>query len=87
MFVHPEQVAAVLARHSEVRKIRLVVDQSDGVDVMTLHCEVGDAPEGLAAALAASLANVCRLKGRVELVAPGSLANDGKVIDDVRKLV
>ncbi len=87
MFVHPSQVAAVLARHAEVRKGRVVVDQGDGVDVMTLRCEVEGAPQGLAAAIAESLQAVCKLKGRVELVEIGSLPNDGKVIDDVRKLV
>ena len=87
MFVHPSQVAAVLARHAEVRKGRVVVDQGDGVDVMTLRCEVEGAPQGLAAAIAESLQAVCKLKGRVELVEIDSLPNDGKVIDDVRKLV
>ncbi len=51
---------------------------------MTLKAEAAGG-EGLEAALAASLAEVCKLKGGVELVAPGSLPNDGKVIDDIRK--
>ena len=86
MFVHPEQVAAVLARHPEVSKGRLVVDRAGGVDAMTLHCEVEGGSEGLAEAVAESLRAVCKLKGRVELAPPGSLADDGKVIDDVREL-
>ncbi|MFQ5784546.1 MAG: phenylacetate--CoA ligase family protein [Alphaproteobacteria bacterium] len=87
MFVHPEQIAAVVARHPEVRKARLVVDRAANMDVMTLRCETEGAPEGLVAAVAESLQAVCKLKGRVELVAPGSLPNDGKVIEDLRKLV
>ena len=83
----PEQVHAVITRHPEVLKGRLVVDQDTGVDVMTLHCEVAAPAEGLAAAVAESLRSVCKLKGRAVLVEPGSLATDGKVIDDVRKLV
>ena len=51
---------------------------------MTLHCEVASSDADLADALVASLRDVCKLRGEVELVAPGSLANDGKVIDDVR---
>ena len=86
MFVHPEQVAAVITRHPEILKGRLVVDQDAGVDVMVLHCEVAAPAEGLAAAVADTLHSVCKLKGRAVLVEPGSLANDGKVIDDVRKL-
>jgi phenylacetate-CoA ligase len=86
MFVHPEQVAQVLARHPEVGKGRLVVEQEDGLDVMTLHCEVSGAAEGLADALAETLQAVCKLRGRVSIVPPGSLADDGKVIDDQRDL-
>ncbi len=86
LFVHPQQVAAVLARHPEVGKARLVVDRVENVDVMTLYCEVAGKPPGLAEALAESLQAVCKLKGRVEFARVGGLANDGKVIDDVRKL-
>ncbi len=32
MFVHPEQVAAVLKRHPEIRRARLVVTNPDGND-------------------------------------------------------
>ena len=84
MFVHPEQVAEVLRRHPEVIKGRLVVDREADIDVMTLHCEVASSEADLADALVVSLREVCKLRGEVELVAPGSLANDGKVIDDVR---
>jgi phenylacetate-CoA ligase len=84
MFVHPAQVADVLKRHKEVAKARLIVDRKDQNDVMTLRCEAaGDA--ALAARIAESIQSVCKLKGEVELVAPGTLPNDGKVIDDVRK--
>jgi phenylacetate-CoA ligase len=51
---------------------------------MTLHCEAADR-EGLAAAVAASIRDVTKLRGEVLLVAPGSLANDGKVIEDARQ--
>lgn len=85
MFVHPSQVAEVLRRHPEVDRGRLVVDSADNRDLMTLHCEVpGERPEALAAAIAASLREVCKLRGEVRLVDAGTLANDGKVVDDVR---
>jgi len=54
---------------------------------MTLRCEVATPAEGLAAAIARTVNAVCKLKGRVELVAPDCLPRDGKVIDDVRALV
>ncbi len=86
MFVHPHQVAAVLARHPEIGKGRLVVDRVEGADAMTLYCESANPSQDLSTAVAESLRAVCKLGGGVEIVAPGSLANDGKVIDDRREL-
>ncbi len=86
MFVHPSQLAEVLKRHPEVVKGRLVVDTADGLDRMILHAEVaGGGSDGLKAALVDSLHEVTKLRGGVSFAAPGSLANDGKVIDDQRK--
>jgi phenylacetate-CoA ligase len=86
MFVDPEQVIAVQKRHPELAKVRLVVDWVDKQDVMTLHAEVtdGGSPE-LAKAVEGSIQNLCKVRGGVSFAAPGSLANDGKVIADVRK--
>jgi phenylacetate-CoA ligase len=85
MFVTPKQVQEVLRRHPEVLKARLVVSGETGNDRMTLKCEVRERPAGLAEALVASIRDVTKLRGEVELVAPGTLPNDGKVIDDTRK--
>jgi len=89
MFVHPGQVAEVLRRHPEVGRGRLVVEGEMANDRMTLHAECAgapdNAPEGLAAALAGSIRDVTKLRGEVRLVAPGSLPNDGKVIEDARR--
>jgi phenylacetate-CoA ligase len=52
---------------------------------MTLHVEVDGQPEGLAAKLAESMRDITKLRGEVLLCAPGSLPNDGKVIDDARR--
>jgi phenylacetate-CoA ligase len=86
MFVHPAQIADVLRRHSEVVRARLVVDQRDGKDEMTLHCEVAAGNDALAAAIAETTHALCKLRGAVTFAAPGSLPNDGKVIEDRRKL-
>jgi phenylacetate-coenzyme A ligase PaaK-like adenylate-forming protein len=85
MFVTPSQVNEVLRRHPEVSRARLVVEGEAGNDRMTLKCEVASRVEGLAAALVASIREVTKLRGEVELVAPGTLPNDGKVIEDLRK--
>ena len=84
MFVHPEQIAAVLKKHPEVARARLVVTNPDSNDRMLLLCECagGDA---LATAVAESVREVTKLRGDVRFVAPGSLPNDGKVIADERK--
>lgn len=84
MFVHPGQIGEIARRHPEVGKARLVVERHDHVDRMTLVCEVGARPEGLAAAIASTLTSITGLRGEVALAAPGELANDGKVIDDRR---
>jgi phenylacetate-CoA ligase len=84
MFVWPEQVAEVLRRHPELVRGRLVVGRGDEADTMQLRAEAASAPEHLAAAVAETLRAVTKLGGRVELVAPGTLPDDGKVIDDTR---
>ena len=91
MFVHPQQVAAAIARHPEVRKARLVVSGEMANDRMELLCEVAGSPEDGAAAelagrIAESVRETTKLRAEVRLVAPSSLPNDGKVIEDTRKL-
>jgi phenylacetate-CoA ligase len=85
MFVHPSQVAEVARRHPEVGRARLVVEGEMANDRMTLKVEVAGSPEGLAAAVAASVRDVTKLRAEVLLAAPGSLPNDGKVIEDARR--
>jgi phenylacetate-CoA ligase len=85
MFVHPGQVAEVLRRHPGVGRARLVVAGEMADDRMTLHVEAADT-EGLAAAIATSVRDVTKLRADVVLAAPGSLPNDGKVIEDTRKV-
>ena len=86
MFVHPSQVADILKRHPQIVKGRLVVTGEMGNDEMTLHCEVADinSASNDADAIIASIRDVTKLRGEVQLVAAGSLPNDGKVIEDAR---
>jgi phenylacetate-CoA ligase len=62
----------------------LVVARAGEQDVMTLRAETSEADADLKAKLAQTLQSVTKLKGEVELVPPGSLPNDGKVIADER---
>ncbi len=84
MFVHPSQVAQVVRRHPEVLRARLVVEGEMANDRMTLKVEVSAAADGLAAAIADTVRDVTKLRGEIQLLTPGSLPNDGKVIEDAR---
>lgn len=87
MFVKPAQIATVAKRHPAIARYRLVIDHDEKkADRMTLHCEVtGTADTVLARAISASLREVCNLRGEAKFVPPGSLSNDGKVIEDLRE--
>jgi phenylacetate-CoA ligase len=85
MFVTPKQVSEILRRHPEVAKARLVVEGENADDRMTLKCEAANAPAGLGDALVATMRDVTKLRGEVTFVSPGTLPNDGKVIEDLRK--
>lgn len=84
MFVHPTQVAEIVRRHTEVRRARLVVSGRMADDRMTLRVETDAPSEALQQALQESLRDVTKLRGEVELLAVGTLPNDGKVIEDAR---
>jgi len=84
MFVHPGQVADIARRFPEVKKARLIVSGEMANDVMTLKVESSAAPQGLDARIAEAVRDVTKLRAAVELVPPGSLPNDGKVIEDAR---
>jgi phenylacetate-CoA ligase len=84
MFVHPKQVADIVRRFPEVLRARLVVSGAMAQDEMTLKVESASASEGLSARISEAIRDVTKLRGTVELSAPGSLPNDGKVIEDAR---
>jgi phenylacetate-CoA ligase len=86
MFVHPSQVADVARRFPEVQRARLVVSGAMADDRMTLRLEVATAPEGLAERAAMAVREITKLRADIELLPPGSLPNDGRVIEDARSL-
>lgn len=81
MFVRPEQVAALVAQHAEIEKARVIASREGEADVMTVQIETTGADKD---GYAQSVADLLKLKGKVELVAPGSLPRDGLVIEDQR---
>ncbi|MFO1217772.1 MAG: AMP-binding protein [Burkholderiaceae bacterium] len=84
MLVHPSQVADVTRRHAEIVRARVVVEGEMASDRLTFKAEVSARPEGLAEAIAASVRDVTKLRADVVLASPGTLPNDGKVIEDAR---
>lgn len=88
LFVHPGQIAQVLSRHDAAIKARLVVTRSSGgLDEAQLQVEAQvNHGEDLSRVLAESFQDLTRLRAEVALCQPGALANDGKVIDDLRSL-
>ena len=85
MFVDPEQIAEISKKHPGLGRLRLVVDWVNQADVMTLKVETAQPSPGLEKAMTETIRTVCKVGGKVEFAPPGSLPNDGKVIDDVRK--
>ena len=81
MFVRPEQVAALVARHDSIARARVIASREGEADVMTVRIETAG---GEAEHFAGSVVETLKLKGRIEIVPPGSLPNDGKVIEDLR---
>jgi phenylacetate-CoA ligase len=84
MFVHPGQVAEIVKRFPSVQKARLVISGEMASDRMNLRVEARNAPGDMQAQIEATMREVTKLRGQVDIVAPGSLPNDGKVIEDAR---
>ena len=84
MFVHPAQIAEITRRFPEIIKARLVVSGEMANDSMSLQVEAAALPEGLEQRISEVIRDVTKLRGTVQLLAPGSLPNDGKVIEDAR---
>lgn len=84
MFVDAPQLDALLKRHGELSRARLIVSRDGAQDVFTVKCETSAPSDALSSAVAASVADLMKIRGAVELVAPGALPNDGKMIEDAR---
>lgn len=84
MFVHPGQIAEVARRFPQIARVRVVVSGSMGQDQMTLLAESNETSPGLTRLLEETMRDVTKLRAEIQLVAPGSLPADGKIIEDAR---
>lgn len=81
MFVRPEQVAALVDKHDEIVKARVIATRDGEMDAMTVQIEATGGDE---VGFGKSVIEVLKLKGKIEVVAPGALPKDGLVIEDQR---
>jgi len=87
VFIHPGQAQAVVGRFESITCFQVVVTRDGHKDVMTFHCELEPSADqaALGPALKAVIQDVLRVRGEVEFVAPGTIPEEAKVIDDRRK--
>ncbi|WP_287916707.1 phenylacetate--CoA ligase family protein [Comamonas sp.] len=84
MFVHPAQVADVIKRFPQAHKARLIISGEMANDTMTLLVESPETAPGFTQQISDAVRDITKLRADIQLVAPGSLPNDGKVIEDAR---
>jgi len=88
LFIHPGQIAELLKRHAAAVKGRLVVTRNtQGLDEICLQVEAEEVEQrGFEDVLIDDFQTLLKLRTEVSLHLPGSLPNDGKVIDDQRPI-
>ena len=84
MFVHPGQVDQVVKRFPALLKARLVVSGEMANDQMLLQVETTEPSDGLKTQVEQAVRDITKLRADVQWATPGSLPNDGKVIEDAR---
>jgi len=84
MFVHPGQVDQIVKRFEVIGKARLVVSGEMAQDQMHLHIETSAQSAELISAVEQAVRDITKLRAEIVVAAPGSLPNDGKVIEDAR---
>ena len=83
MFVRPEQVTTLLERCAEIKRARITISHNGSNDQMHIQIESNDTNS---ARYQEAVRDIMKLRASVEIVAPDSLPNDGKVIDDIREI-
>lgn len=87
MFIHPRQADEVVARASGVARFQVVVGREGHNDTLTFRVELSAGADSGAVrqALEAGTRDVMKLRGGVEVVAAGTIADNAKKIVDERK--
>ncbi len=86
MFIHPRQADEVAARFPMITRYQVVVTRQDYQDALTFHVELGAGEDpDTVAGMVEAIREVMKLRGEVRVVAPGSIPEGAKRIDDQRK--
>jgi phenylacetate-CoA ligase len=86
MFVYPDQIAEVIARHPEVTRWQAVVSKTaSGTDDFTIKVELTDGEsDPLRERIAEGIRGLVRLRAEVEVVPPGTIPDDARRLEDLR---
>jgi phenylacetate-CoA ligase len=84
LHIQPRQLHDIAKRHREIGRVRLVLRDGEPGAGVILRCEAEGRPEGLGTAIAETVRAFTGLRADIELVAPGTLPDDGRIIDDQR---
>jgi phenylacetate-CoA ligase len=86
MFIHPRQADEIVARVGGIARFRVVVGREGHQDSLTFRVELagGADPAAVTSAAETAIRDVMKLRGGVEVVAPGSLPEGAKKIVDER---
>lgn len=82
----PSQIIDIGARHAAVQRLRLVLRKENAREALVLRAEATRHDARLASELSASLKEVLGLDAAIEILPPGALPDDGKLIVDERAL-
>ena len=87
MFIHPRQADEIVARVKGVERYQVVVGREGHNDTLTLRVQLTAGVDASAArqTLEAGIRDVMKLRGAVEVVAPGTIPENVKKISDERK--
>jgi phenylacetate-CoA ligase len=86
MFVYPDQIAEVMARHPEISRWQAVVRKAEnGTDDFRVKVELGtDEPNGLTDRIAEGVKGLVRLRAEIDIVPRGTIPEAAKRIEDLR---
>jgi len=88
MFIHPSQVQAVAAAFTEISRVRVRVSREGARDMMLFDIELAEGiseTDALKSQIEEKIREVLKLRGDVNFVEKGTITEDARLIEDIRK--